>query len=402
MLPDPVAGGRRPVRGQHRRHLGAGVAQRLLPAPTRPALSNQSGGPETCQTVRCPALEQVAGGQGGAGLLVDGDARAVGRCGSPSMVTSGHVGWIRWSSASAADATGAMTTMPATRWSRCRSTTALIDAPVQAVGTLPTLTAKPAAAAARSNAVSSEAGPKRLRVQRDDAEQLAAPGDQRPGRPVGPVAQLGDRRPHPPRGLVPDVRVVVEHARHRLVGHPGQPGDVDHRRLARTAAGGHAVARSDGREVAPSHISQSGPRVGDRAAIRARRRPGELSALTQCEPSQPRGQESCPGTVMKNRLSSARPGEGSGPGLTSSMFTLTICGHRSESPRHTGDQPPARHRRRGAGFLTTRTSSMKTSLIARVAAAAATALLTVGPRRLRLGLARRAPPPRRAARPPTP
>ena len=68
---------------------------------------------------------------------------------------------VRWSSASAAEATGAMTTMPATRWSRCRSTTALIDARSR-LATLPTLTAKPAAAAARSNAVSSDAGPKRL------------------------------------------------------------------------------------------------------------------------------------------------------------------------------------------------------------------------------------------------
>lgn len=76
------------------------------------------------------------------------------------MVTSGQSSWI-WSSASPADATGAMTTMPATRWSRCLSTTALIDAR-STLFTVPTFTTKPAAVAARSSAVSRDAGPKRL------------------------------------------------------------------------------------------------------------------------------------------------------------------------------------------------------------------------------------------------
>ncbi len=51
-----------------------------------------------------------------------------------------------------------MTTIPATRWSRWRSTAAAIESRSSTL-TLPTLTANPATPAASSKADNSEAGP---------------------------------------------------------------------------------------------------------------------------------------------------------------------------------------------------------------------------------------------------
>ena len=81
----------------------------------------------------------------------------IGRRGSPSTVTSG-TSWGSRSSASPADSTGAITTMPATRCARCRSTAAEMERWSRS-RTLPTLTAKPASAAVCSSAASSDAGP---------------------------------------------------------------------------------------------------------------------------------------------------------------------------------------------------------------------------------------------------
>jgi hypothetical protein len=73
------------------------------------------------------------------------------------MVTSGMPAGIS-STAAFAATTGAITTRPATPWSRCRSTASEMDRRSR-LSTLLTLTAKPASAAARSTALSIEAGP---------------------------------------------------------------------------------------------------------------------------------------------------------------------------------------------------------------------------------------------------
>ena len=67
------------------------------------------------------------------------------------------------SSASLADATGAMTAMPATRCCRWRLRASAIEARSRAP-TLTTLTAKPASAASPANAASSEAGPNKVEL----------------------------------------------------------------------------------------------------------------------------------------------------------------------------------------------------------------------------------------------
>lgn len=66
-------------------------------------------------------------------------------------------------------------------------------------------------------------------VLRDHADDLRPARHQRASGPVGPVAQLGDRRLHPQPGLLPDVRVPVEHPRHGLMGDPGKAGHIRHR-----------------------------------------------------------------------------------------------------------------------------------------------------------------------------
>jgi hypothetical protein len=118
--------------------------------------SNQSDGPDTCHTVEWPASSRnfVASRAPAAWSTV---TSAADLAGSPSIVTSGTSAG-RWSSASLADATGAITTIPATRWSRCCSTARPIECRSSTL-TLPTLTVNPASAAAFSNATSSDAGP---------------------------------------------------------------------------------------------------------------------------------------------------------------------------------------------------------------------------------------------------
>ena len=64
--------------------------------------------------------------------------------------------------------------------------------------------------------------------RRQHADHTGAAGDERAGGGVAPVAELGDRPPHPLARRRPHVRVVVEHPRHRLVRHPRGAGDVVH------------------------------------------------------------------------------------------------------------------------------------------------------------------------------
>jgi hypothetical protein len=74
----------------------------------------------------------------------------------------------------------------------------------------------------------------------DHADGRGASGDQRPGRAVGPVAQLADGLQHPLAGLRAQVGLPVDHPRDGLVRHAGQSGDVGHHRrpVGRGARGG--------------------------------------------------------------------------------------------------------------------------------------------------------------------
>ncbi len=101
------------------------------------------------------------------------------------------------------------------------------------LSTLATLTANPAVTAACPNAVSSEAGPKRLvfspTTPRSWLRPVTSARAARLGRYPSSAIAARTRR----AVSTPDVRVVVEHPRDRLVGNACQPGDVHHRGFPR-------------------------------------------------------------------------------------------------------------------------------------------------------------------------
>ena len=70
--------------------------------------------------------------------------------------------------------------------------------------------------------------PVQLGSRREHADDAGSARDERAGRRVAPVAELGDRPADPFLGVRADVRVVVEHPRDGLVGHLGDAGDVVH------------------------------------------------------------------------------------------------------------------------------------------------------------------------------
>ena len=82
----------------------------------------------------------------------------------------------------------------------------------------------------------------------DHADGRRAPGDQRAGGAVGPVAELADRLLDPLAGRRAQVVLAVDDPRDGLVRDPGQAGDVGHHRraLGRRAPGRSSVTAAAG------------------------------------------------------------------------------------------------------------------------------------------------------------
>ena len=74
--------------------------------------------------------------------------------------------------------------------------------------------------------------------------------DHGPRRGAGTVAELLDRALDALPGRLAHARVVVDHARHGLVRHAGEPGDVEDRRRGAGARDGRAAHRASRRRVA--------------------------------------------------------------------------------------------------------------------------------------------------------
>ena len=151
-----------------------------------------------------------------------------------------------------AEVFGAMTMMPSTACPRNLSTVSSIDRRSSA-GRL-AMTHEVPVLSGTLNPVQHHGRAVQGRVDADHAERMRAPGDQGPGRRVGPVGQLPDRLEDLLAGVRPHVRVVVEDAGDRLVGDSGELSDVGHDRRPGGTAGPAA-----GRACLGSRLTRAGP-----------------------------------------------------------------------------------------------------------------------------------------------
>jgi hypothetical protein len=104
-------------------------------------------------------------------------------------------------------------------------------------------------------------------LEADDAQRVGLAGDQGAGGEVAAVVQRLHRFENPGAGLLPYVRMLVEHPRHRLMGDTRELGDVTHdrRRLLRwhavplvAAVVAHSVVLTGFRTVPLTSVSAPG------------------------------------------------------------------------------------------------------------------------------------------------
>ena len=184
---------------------------------TRSCASSQSGGPETCQTVRWPSASRWRGDGLGAGALIDGDQRDV-------VLRAGLGGDDRQPRRQPVQGAGG-------RLLRRDHEHAVHPLVAQPVDRAVHVGGRQLGEARDRDRVAGVVGrpldPGQRRggaeergVERDDAERPRAPGDQRARHPVGAVAQLADGVLDALAGRGAHMRAVVEHARDGLLRDP--------------------------------------------------------------------------------------------------------------------------------------------------------------------------------------
>jgi hypothetical protein len=300
---------------------------------THPALSNQSAGPDTCQTVRCPAASRCS-------VAVRAPAAwstvtpVNGRSGSPSTVTSGASA-VRPSSASAAEARGRDRDDPGHPLVQVPLDHSTDRLPVQA-GDAAHAHREPGRTRRLLEGGEQRAGPVQRGVQRDEPRSWFRPvTGARAARRA--VPELGDRGVAPPSRLDADVRVVVEHPRDGLVRQTGEPGHVHiagsrvllvvTRQLLGLGGGAapHAGATSSRAPGARARRGWYGDGRSGQSSKRRRRHPAALDGIT-VNLSKP--------TVENGRGAWSDPGtDRSIEGLTSPSVHVNNWAVAREAPR---------------------------------------------------------------------
>jgi hypothetical protein len=309
---------------------------------THPALSNQSAGPDTCQTVRCPAASRCSVAVRGTGGLVHRDARE-----RPlGVAVDGDQRGIRGEAFQRLRRRGEGRDRddpghPLVQVPLDHSTDRL---PVQA-GDAAHAHREPGRTRRLLEGGEQRAGPVQRGVQRDEPRSWFRPvTGARAARRA--VPELGDRGVAPPSRLDADVRVVVEHPRDGLVRQTGEPGHVHiagsrvllvvTRQLLGLGGGAapHAGATSSRAPGARARRGWYGDGRSGQSSKRRRRHPAALDGIT-VNLSKP--------TVENGRGAWSDPGtDRSIEGLTSPGVYVNNLGRRTRSPsRKPGEFQPA-------------------------------------------------------------